>query len=584
MGPSVYFAGAIKGDTSYEFAHSAAVDAIRSANLRVWSEKSADLRALSVSKSQSQVFKRDQTWLKKSVGLVAEVSGESFGTGWEIAYAQKVMLIPVLCLVNLGASIPSFIEGNSHSGMHLGFYRTKDDIHTVVRRFLQRQLHVSGIELGSETLEPVRPKDIEVEMPRHASWIEGTVGIGGYELTLCSLLSNEGSRASDRTRHVFSTMCVGKTVDERGFSDSASLFKSVTRRLKGLRRAVLFGDASAPSTNLGWLTCYAQWNNIQSVAAYSESTDVSWLILGQAPTLGHFSPPLIFRARNQSRLRRWSSGQPRSPSKSRRRERPPITPISFSSVSDLLQKTDRLLGLVARNYHSTEIPEEFQATLLESLKGVSPVRRKMWTEETEVRLLAECMIRDALWQGVTAAGIEATFLSGERAELIRLLRFHNYASDPKSLYSKIKHAVNYEEKAFAKNIRALKNIGILLKQPLRKNRKGLAKFGIKLPVRDQQARLSDYILTFVENQLVLTHFGKDLSDYLLERAGKRDSIIAMLNRFRPQVQAVIETARRSDWLEGMDYVIDDLSDGARLEILRWAHRYSDLDASSVLIT
>lgn len=110
----IYCAGAIRGDPSFQnFFDKIRMVASKYGDIRT--EKSPIQGILyNFTKprredSKDQVYARDiKRWLGESDALIAEYSGASTGTGFEICYATRVKRIPALCLYN-NKSLPSLI-------------------------------------------------------------------------------------------------------------------------------------------------------------------------------------------------------------------------------------------------------------------------------------------------------------------------------------------------------------------------------------------------------------------------------------------------------------------------------------------
>ena len=81
------------------------------------------------------VFRRDMAWLDECDLFVAEVSGSSFGLGFETGYllgatAKKVFL---LYRLDLEKKVSLLITGNTHAGCTLVPYRSMEDVEAFVR-------------------------------------------------------------------------------------------------------------------------------------------------------------------------------------------------------------------------------------------------------------------------------------------------------------------------------------------------------------------------------------------------------------------------------------------------------------------
>ncbi len=575
----VYVAHAIKGDTSWEGAFEVIEGAVKEAgrtlgvDIGVYSEEATDETRLVSKGGWRDVFKRDQEWLRNSDLLVAEVSGESFGVGWEVAYAQQVMLIPVLCLASSSAHTPALIAGNTHRGLTLQLYATRGELRRTVGAFVVQEFGGGPADNGAAGLVEDQRGSVFDILP-DSTWIEGEASMDEGILSLFTLLPEAGHPGRDTVLHLFSRLCDYRSLAIKSFLDSRSLFRHASTRMRQLRRAVLFQDASTPSTDLGWLTCHAQWNNVQCLAAYGNGAEVSWLILGQSSGRDGVADPLVFRRKGQTRL---PSSERRPGSYDLRpRERPPVTPIPFLKESELLDRVHAALELIAQSYHSTEIPEQLQRTLGGFQDGNGD-ERGPWNWDRESQLLVECIIRDALWPDLTRKGIEGTFLSGERTEVIALLKYHNFSPSPQSFYSKVKHAVNYEEKAFAKNLRALKDVGILLKLGGEGNG-GTQKRDVRQARLPTQTKLTTFgpreenesPATFVENQLILTDFGAELSEYIVANRRRPGILMSVLSQTRSKAQELLGPYDFTANVSGKEFILKEVPEPEASALLRMA--------------
>jgi hypothetical protein len=84
--------------------------------------------------SPQQVYQRDMRWLEECDLFVAEVSGSSFGLGFETGYllggsAKRAVLFYKR---NVGEKISLLITGNSHPNCVLVPYTTDDELDTFI--------------------------------------------------------------------------------------------------------------------------------------------------------------------------------------------------------------------------------------------------------------------------------------------------------------------------------------------------------------------------------------------------------------------------------------------------------------------
>lgn len=79
--------------------------------------------------SASTVFERDMSWLRECDVFVAEVSGSSFGIGYEAAYALTALEKPAILFYRreLAARISLLITGNTHPRCRLVAYQGPEE-------------------------------------------------------------------------------------------------------------------------------------------------------------------------------------------------------------------------------------------------------------------------------------------------------------------------------------------------------------------------------------------------------------------------------------------------------------------------
>jgi hypothetical protein len=91
---------------------------------------------------EAYIYARDINWLNSSGAMIAEVSNPSLGVGYEIAYAQLVRRMPILCLARVGVKVSAMIAG---SGLAVQPYNTSDQLIGIVKTFLNRfDSHTEG--------------------------------------------------------------------------------------------------------------------------------------------------------------------------------------------------------------------------------------------------------------------------------------------------------------------------------------------------------------------------------------------------------------------------------------------------------
>lgn len=84
------------------------------------------------------VFERDMDWLRDCDVFVAEVSGSSFGIGYEAAYALTALGRPAVLFYRreLEGRISLLITGNTHPRCRLARYGSVDEALSLLRECL----------------------------------------------------------------------------------------------------------------------------------------------------------------------------------------------------------------------------------------------------------------------------------------------------------------------------------------------------------------------------------------------------------------------------------------------------------------
>jgi nucleoside 2-deoxyribosyltransferase len=84
------------------------------------------------------VFERDMAWLEECDIFIAEVSGSSFGIGYEAAYALTALDKPAVLFFRqeLAGRISLLITGNTHPRCRLAPYRAVEDALDALKREL----------------------------------------------------------------------------------------------------------------------------------------------------------------------------------------------------------------------------------------------------------------------------------------------------------------------------------------------------------------------------------------------------------------------------------------------------------------
>lgn len=99
--------------------------------------------------SPQEVYQRDMTWLQECDLFIAEVSGSSFGLGFEAGFLLGSSAKKVILFYGLGVEkkISLLITGNTHSNCMLVPYSSIEQVETFIRinlRLEQPRAGVSG--------------------------------------------------------------------------------------------------------------------------------------------------------------------------------------------------------------------------------------------------------------------------------------------------------------------------------------------------------------------------------------------------------------------------------------------------------
>jgi len=104
------------------------------------------------------VAARDREWIRQSSVVIAEFSGASTGTGWEICYATRVRRKPTLCLFH-EKSVPSLMIKQDNSEYTIvQMYRNEKEFENYIRCFLEIAKRFDKITTIKESYFRVREK------------------------------------------------------------------------------------------------------------------------------------------------------------------------------------------------------------------------------------------------------------------------------------------------------------------------------------------------------------------------------------------------------------------------------------------
>jgi 2'-deoxynucleoside 5'-phosphate N-hydrolase len=134
----VYCAGPIRGELTYQNYYKEIIEYISELGHTPLSELNTLFKS-AIPLSDKQIYKRDIKWIESSAVMVAEVSGGSTGSGYEIAYALYHKKIPVLCLYEKNSSsVSAMIKGNNNPLLTLKGYTGSEDLKKCIKSFLKK--------------------------------------------------------------------------------------------------------------------------------------------------------------------------------------------------------------------------------------------------------------------------------------------------------------------------------------------------------------------------------------------------------------------------------------------------------------
>ena len=128
----IYFAGAIRGGRQNQDQYYQIIKHLENYG-QVLTEHVGDInvKKKEISNTDSFIYQRDISWIKKSNVLIADVTVPSLGVGYEISFAEKLK-IPILCLFNTNSNLnlSAMISGNNNiiSKKYSNFVQVKEII------------------------------------------------------------------------------------------------------------------------------------------------------------------------------------------------------------------------------------------------------------------------------------------------------------------------------------------------------------------------------------------------------------------------------------------------------------------------
>lgn len=163
----VYCAGAIRGELFNKGYYEKIVQIVREQGATPKTEKGGGyqvypLETYSEKGTQTTkdklVAERDREWIRQSSCVIAEFSGASTGTGWEICYATRVQRKPTLCLCH-EKSVPSLMIKQDNSKYTIvQMYRNEHEFEKYVQCFLEIVHHFDKIDTIKEAYSKIRQK------------------------------------------------------------------------------------------------------------------------------------------------------------------------------------------------------------------------------------------------------------------------------------------------------------------------------------------------------------------------------------------------------------------------------------------
>ncbi len=135
----IYCAGPIRGDVKYRNFFKEIINYLVESGHTALTELN-DIFHTSIPLTNEQIFKRDIKWLEKSKLVIAEVSGPSLGTGFEIAYSLYNLRKPVLAVAYSNAGkISAMIDGCNNKHLTLKYYADIDELKKILSNYLDNE-------------------------------------------------------------------------------------------------------------------------------------------------------------------------------------------------------------------------------------------------------------------------------------------------------------------------------------------------------------------------------------------------------------------------------------------------------------
>lgn len=134
----IYCAGPIRGDATYQQFYKKIIDFVESLGHTVLTELSSKFNS-TVPLTDKQTYKRDLKWVDGSKIMIAEVSGQSLGVGFEISYAIFQRKLPVLAIHSSEVqNISAMISGCDSPLLTIEKYRDEEEMKRIIKVYISK--------------------------------------------------------------------------------------------------------------------------------------------------------------------------------------------------------------------------------------------------------------------------------------------------------------------------------------------------------------------------------------------------------------------------------------------------------------
>lgn len=169
-----YCAGAIRGELFYKGYFDKMIDLVKEFGIPQTEKVAYKLYPIEqyLDKQNAQerlVAERDRKMIRQSRAVIAEFSGASTGTGWEICYATRLHRKPTLCLYHEKSSPSLMIKQDNCIYTIPQMYSEENEFETYVRCFLEIVTRLENIEkireiyLKSREIAKLNPHPDEIK-------------------------------------------------------------------------------------------------------------------------------------------------------------------------------------------------------------------------------------------------------------------------------------------------------------------------------------------------------------------------------------------------------------------------------------